>query len=130
MAINPETFVNALDSMWNTQDVDTALSAFTDDAVVRLMPPPPPPQPGVFRGKAEVRRFIETFIPGFQVRSTNFRAEGDRVTWNWQGVGDQFRRMGADVAGGTGEALAAGDKVKEFTVTFSQETLAKMAAAG
>jgi len=129
MAINPAYIVGALDGAWNTHSVEGALAAFTEDATVRLMPPPPPPNPGVFEGKEQVRQFVEAFIPNFHVESTNFASAGNSVTWNWTATSDGFRRMGADRASGTGEAVLEGSKVKEFTVTFSQETLARIRAA-
>lgn len=130
MAINPAYVVGLLDGAWNTNSVEGALAAFSDDATVRLMPPPPPPLPGVYTGRDEIRRFIEAFIPGFHVDSNSFQGSGDTVTWRWTATGDGFRQMGADPAAGAGEAVLDGYKVREFVVTFSQETLAKMQAAG
>ncbi len=128
-AIDAAAIAQAFDATWNTHDIEAVLAYFVDDGTIRLLPPPPPPTPGVYQGKEQLRMFVEAFMPGFQVQSTNYQGNGDRATWQWSVSAPPFRQMGADPATGTGELSLRGDKLESFTATLSDETLAKMQAA-
>ncbi len=51
------------DEAWNRHDEAAIMQLFADDAVVTLAPPPPG-APGTFRGKEEIRGFVQTFLQG------------------------------------------------------------------
>ncbi len=116
------------DGAWNAHDIDAVMRLFADDAVVTLVPPPPG-APGTFRGKEEIRGFVQMLIPGFHVESRNFRVEGDKVTWFSTVSDDFFRQSGVDSADANCEAVVQEGKIKSFTPTFTPETLAKLRAA-
>jgi ketosteroid isomerase-like protein len=126
---DPASFIqHDFDGAWNRHDMDTIMQFFTDDAVVNLAPPPPGAPP-TFRGKEEIRSFVQTFLPGFHVESRNLQVKGDTVTWHWTVSADAFRQLGADPAEGTSEAVVQGGKIQSFAVIISPETLAKMQTA-
>jgi hypothetical protein len=121
---DPITVIQDFDAAWNAHDLDRALSFFTDDAVVRLVPAPP--GEGEYAGKAQIREWAQGLMTGFQVASSDHQLSGDRITWRFRVSSDAFRSMGIDPVEGTSEATLQGDRLRSFTVTFSPETVSKM----
>lgn len=116
---------NEFDPAWNAHDVERVVQCFAEDAVVTTNPPMPGAPP-MFRGKEEVRAFVQTVIPGFHVRSAGFRTDGERVTWRSTVAADAFRQAGADSIDCDTEAVVRGGRVTNFTVTFTPESVAKL----
>lgn len=128
MGTEPISTVQRFDEAWNAHDTDRALAMLTDDAVVSVSPPPPG-QPGTYRGKREIRTFVEANLPGFHVDARNHQVIGDRVTWLATVVSDGFRQMGVDEVECVAEASLRTGKLSAWSLTFTAETLAKFEAA-
>jgi hypothetical protein len=127
MPQDPVAFVNAFHVKWNAQDVDGVVDYFADDPVVRAVPPPPPPTPDTYRGKDDIRTFLQQHMDGtFHVDAQNQRLEGDKILWEFVVSSPVFRGMGVDPATGTVELVLDGEKIKQFQFTLDQSTLAKM----
>jgi ketosteroid isomerase-like protein len=116
------------DAIWNTNDLESVMERFADDAVVRSIPPLPG-APDQFVGKAQVRGFVQMLMVNFHVESKNFDQDGDRVTWFATVTSDSIRGMGVDSMDADCEAVIQNGKIKSFTPVFTQETLARLAAA-
>src|SRR4051794_25281208 len=77
--MDPPVIIEAFERARNQRNVDTALSYFADDAVVRLV------ERGTvsFNGKSEIRRFLQnigTRTP--PMVPSNRHVVGNTVTWN------------------------------------------------
>jgi hypothetical protein len=116
------------DGDWNRNDLEAVLNRFTDDAVVTTVPPLPGAPPS-FRGKNEIRGFVQMLIPNFHVNSKDFAQQGNKVTWFATVTSDSIRAMGVDALEATCEAIIENGRVKAFMPTFTQESLGKLAAA-
>jgi hypothetical protein len=127
--------VEDFDAAWNAHDEDAVLDFFADNAVVKLEPPAPG-EPEAYTGKEQIRAFVQTYMPGFHVESRDHQVAGyqegvgERVIWESTVSSDSFRSLGVDPVEGMTEAIFESGKVKSFTFTLSQETLAKMQEAG
>jgi ketosteroid isomerase-like protein len=119
---------NEFDAIWNTNNLEAVMERFTDDAVVRSIPPLPG-APDQFVGKAQIRGFVQMLMVNFHVESKNFQQDGDRVTWFATVTSDSIRGMGVDSMDADCEAVVQNGKIKSFTPAFTQETLARLAAA-
>lgn len=119
---------NEYDGSWNTNDLEAVMQRFAEDVVVTTVPALPG-APATFRGKAEVRGFVQTLLVNFHVDSKNFAANGDKVTWFARISSDSIRGLGVDGMEANCEAIVQNNKVKSFFVTFTPETLANLAAA-
>src|SRR5690349_18425331 len=73
---DPLAVVQAFDAACNANDVERALELFADDAVVTQLPPPPPPEMGVYRGKQQIRAWLEVLLQHFHVASRNHQVSG------------------------------------------------------
>ena len=125
-ATDPEAVFNALHAAINAHDVDGALAFFADDAVVQF---PNQPPPNVFRGKTEMRAWLQGDAnQHIQVKTEQFKVAGDRMTWIAKVDVDDVRPLGITIEGPV-EAVVQNGKITSFTFTLSQETLAKLQAA-
>jgi len=116
------------DGIWNTNNLEAVMERFADDAIVRSIPPLPG-APEQFVGKAQIRGFVQMLMVNFRVESKNFTQNGDRVTWFATVTSDSIRGMGVDSMDTDCEAVIQNGKIKSFTPAFTQETLARLAAA-
>ena len=119
---------NEFDASWNSGNIEKVMHCFADGAVVRAVPPLPG-APESFTGKAEIRGFVQMLIPGFRAESANFQQDGSKVTWFATVSSETIRQMGVDAMDADCEAIVQHGKVKSFTPAFTQESLAKLAAA-
>ncbi len=120
---------NEFDAIWNANDPEAVLARFADDAVVQSVPPLPG-GPEAFRGKGEIRGFVQMLIPNFHVESKNFAESGDTVTWYATVSSDTIRgQFGADSLSADCEAVIQNGKVKLFKPVFTQASLAKLQAS-
>ncbi len=122
------SLIQQFDATWNRHDLEAALNYFSDDAVVTTVPSLPGAPPS-FRGKNEIRGFVQMLIPNFHVNSKDFAQQGNKVTWFATITSDSVRAMGVDALDTTCEAIIENGKVKAFMPTFTEESLAKLAAA-
>ena len=119
---------NEFDGIWNTNNLEAVMQRFAEDAMVTTVPALPG-APATFRGKAEVRNFVQTLLVNFHVDSKNFAANGDKIMWFARVSSDSIRAMGVGGLDTNCEAIIQNNKVKSFLVTFTPETLAQLAAA-
>ena len=119
---DPVSVLIDFDAAWNAHDVESVMSFFADDAVVRVEPPPPDEFGGVYSGKEQIRAgFVEPAMPGFHVESSDHQVVGhqegvgDRVIWKAKVSGDLYEQMGAETPlEAIGEAIIQGDKIKSW----------------
>lgn len=119
---------HTFDEAWNTRDLARILDCFADDAVVRPVPPMPG-GPEQYRGKDQIRTFVEFLLDGFHVDATHYVAEGETVRWYAVISSDGFRRMGIDTLDNFCEAVVHGGKITSFAPTFTPASLSKFQAA-
>ncbi len=119
--------VQAFDAACNANEVDRALELFADDAVVTQLPPPSP-DPGMYRGKQQIRAWLELLLQQFHVAARNYRAAGERVTWDATISADVLRRMGLASVEDTIEAVVREGKIASFTLTISPDSLSQITA--
>jgi len=113
-AQDPVSVVRAFDAAFNAHDLEAVMAFFTDDAVVTQLPPPP--DGGIYRGKEQIRRWVEAVLPGFHVDSREHRTSGDTVAWTASVTGDLFRQMGfSQPFEAQAEAVVREGKVASFT---------------
>ena len=116
------------DGIWNTNDLEAVMERFAEDAVVRTVPGLPG-APEQFVGKGQIRGFVQMLLVNFHVSSKNFQQDGERVTWFATVTSDSIRAMGVPALDAECEAVIRHDKIVSFVPTFTQDTLAKLAAA-
>ncbi len=108
--------IRALDQACNAHDLETVMSFFADDAVVRHRPPPD--GVGVYHGKERIRGWFEPQIPGFHVDSRDHRTTGDTVSWSAMVTDDVLRQMGQNQpVPAHVEAVVCEGKIISLTVT-------------
>lgn len=113
---DPLSVIRALDESCNAHDLETVMSLFADDAVVRHTPPPD--GVGMYRGKEQIRGWFEPQIPGFHVDARDHRTSGDTVTWSAKITDDLLRQMGqSQPVGAQAEAVVRAGKIVSLTVT-------------
>lgn len=116
------------DATWNKNDLEGVMDRFSEDAIVRSIPPLPG-APEQFTGKAQVRGFVQMLMVNFHVNSKDFRQDGNRVMWFATVTSDSIRAMGVPALDADCEATIINNKVALFVPRFTEESLAKLAAA-
>jgi len=125
-ATDPKSVFDGFHAAVNANDVDAALAFFTDDAVVQF---PNQPPPNVFRGKTEIRAWLKGDADQhIQVKTEQVKVAGDTMTWIAKVDTDDVRALGITIEG-SAEAVIQSGKIKSFSFTLSDATLAKLAAA-
>jgi hypothetical protein len=119
---------NEFDANWNTDNLEAVIERFAEDAIVQTVPPLPG-TPDQFVGKAQIRGFLQMLMSNFHVESKAFHQQGDRVTWFATVTSNSIRAMGVDALDADCEAVVQKGKARLFIVTFTQETLARLATA-
>lgn len=119
---------NEFDAIWNSNNLEAVVERFSEDAIVHTVPPLPG-APEQFVGKAQIRGFVQMLMVNFHVASKNFQQNGDHVTWFATVTSNSIRGMGVEAMDADCEAIIQNGKIKSFTPTFTQETLAKLATA-
>lgn len=115
-AQDPLSVIHMLDDACNAHDLETVMSLFADDAVVRHTPPPD--GVGVYRGKERIRSWFEPQLPGFRVDARDHHTSGDTVTWSAMMIADLLRQMGqSEPVEARAEAVVRAGKIVSFTVT-------------
>ena len=118
---DPIAVAKAMDETWNAHDVDGAVSFFTEDAIVRIVPPVKPDKE-VLVGWQEIREWAEDFMEeGFHVESSNYSAADNAVSWDSEVHLDRFEQMGMDQIHFSAEAVLEGSKFKWFIARMDEE---------
>jgi len=128
--LNAATLITALQEGANAhKDIDAMVNFFTDDAVVTFAGQPPP---NVTTGKEEIRAWQQMeFAWNSHIKCENLKVAGDKVTWTLKYSSDPLLKLDVvpPLLESTVEAVIQEGKFKSFTVTFNQESLAKLNAA-
>ena len=112
----PLPVVQALDAACNAHDLESVMALFADDAVVRHTPPPD--GVGLYRGKAQIRDWMEPQLPGFHVVTRDHRTTGDTVRWSGTVTHDLLRQIGQDQpVDALLEAVIRDGQIASFSVT-------------
>jgi hypothetical protein len=125
-AADPKLVFDGFHAAVNAHDVDAALAFFADDAVVQF---PNQPPPNVYRGKVEIRAWLQGDADQhIQVTTEQLKVAGDNLSWLGKVVTDDVRPLGITIEG-PAEAVIQDGKIKSFSFTLSDATLAKLQAA-
>ena len=127
---DPASVVMAIVEPLNAGDIDTMMAFFADDAVVKLVPALPPGSPDTFTGAEEIRAWFEGLVAmNFEIHIEVLQVEGDTVTTKTSTWADPTREMGVAPLVATEVYTVQDGKIKGFTWTISDESLAKLQAA-
>ncbi len=66
--------IEALESAWNSKDIEAAMALYADDAVSTN-------GAGMFTGKDEIRTLYEQYIDDFSQDCRDFKVDGNTVTY-------------------------------------------------
>ncbi|MEP7290372.1 MAG: nuclear transport factor 2 family protein [Chloroflexota bacterium] len=117
--ITAATLIGAEDS----NDVDGAVAAFAEDAVVTL-------PTGVFDTPDAIRGWQQELADGnFHIEPVGVAVHGNTVTWTGDIYLDAFRNMGIAAMGGIWSLVIEDGKIETFDFTFTPEAFAALAAA-
>jgi hypothetical protein len=120
----PDEVATQLAEAVNTQDLDTALALFAEDAVVNSASPEP------FTGKAEIQGWLEgMFADNFEIEIEIPEVKGDVVIEHDKMSMDSMRFFGIDSLEGTSEITVQDGKISALNFAWSDETLADLQAA-
>ncbi len=113
----------------NDHDAARVVACFTDDAVITFIPSPPPSLPRQAHGKVAIRQLTDRLMPGFQIASRDYALGQHEVTLDATVSTDTLRSLGIEAVEVTAEVAVDGDKVSAFTVTFSNDAMARLQAS-
>lgn len=113
----------------NDHDLDRVVDCFTEDAIITFIPSPPPTLPRQVQGKAEIRQLADRLIPGFQIASRDYALGRDQVTLEASVSTESLRSLGISSVDVTAEVAVHGGKVSAFTLTFSNDAMARLQAS-
>jgi hypothetical protein len=106
----------------SAHDVDAAVAAFSDDAVVTL-------PTGVFDTPDAIRGWQQELADGhFRIEPLGRHVHGNTISWMGDISLDLFRQMGIASMGGNWVLTAENGKVKTFDFTFTPDALNKLQA--
>ncbi len=122
---SPLDVAQALIAAENSNDVDTAVAQFADDAVVTLA------DGSVFDTPDGIRGWQQSLADGhFRLEPVNIQVDGNHVSWTGEIWLDAFRNLGIAAMGGNWALDIEGGKVKTFDFTFTSDALTKLTAGG
>ncbi len=125
----PESIVKELEEASNSGDLDRAISLFSQDAVVKVVPPPPD-SPGTFKGTAEIQDWLGAAVAvNAQVGVEVLEVSDNTVSTRTEYADDDIRSMGIAPLVGNEEYIVEDGKITSLTFVFTDESLAKMQAA-
>lgn len=127
---DPVVVVMAEIEAFNAGDIDAALALYADDVVIKLVPPIPPDSPDTYTGKAELRAWFEGLVAvNWKGELEILQVEGDTVTTKSQTWADPTRALGVAPLEATLVYAVQDGKIKGWTWTLSDESLAKLQVA-
>jgi len=122
---DPLLVILAFNDAGNAHDVNAELALIADDAVANF----PGQSPDVYTGKDQIRTWLHNdAADNIHIESRNHQVVGDKVTWVGTISSDSIRNIGVSFIEGPAEALVQEGKIKSFTFTLNQESLAKLEA--
>lgn len=116
---DPKSVIKAVDSALNAAKVDEAAAAFADDAVLT------DPFGKTLQGKDQIKAWLQT-LTNFHVEAPEYKADGNKVTWDFRVAFEPLRRLGLDAATGTAEAVVQNGKITSFHPSFDELTTLKL----
>ena len=127
---DPVAVVMAEIEALNAGDIDAALALYADDVVIKLVPPIPPDSPDTYTGKADLRAWFEGLVAvNWKGELEILQVEGDTVTTKSRTWADPTRALGVAPLEATLVYTVQDGKIKGWTWTLSDESLAKLQAA-
>jgi ketosteroid isomerase-like protein len=129
IAASPLAVARDFEAELNDHDLDRLVECFTEDAVVTFIPSPPPTLPRQVQGKAEIRQLADRLMPGFQIASRDYALGTHQVTLDATVSTESLRSLGILSVDVTAEVAVAGGKVSAFTLTFSNDAMARLQAS-
>jgi hypothetical protein len=126
----PVSMISAWHDAMNARDADAALAFLADDAFITLVPPPMEGHDGVFRGKGEIRAWWENLY-ALNSASTvsNCQVEGETVSCLLNYTDDGLKALGLDSIDNEFVVIVQEDKIRTYTATMTEESLAELMAA-
>lgn len=140
----PEERLETFRAGWVANDAEKVLALFTDDAVVRWVIDPAPPgrdpliPDEVYRGKEEIRGWLESVLPGARMDTRDVKEVEVRgrqslpakaVTWNATMSSDRSRALGLEASAFAGELVLRGDHFESLRLVASPETSTRLLLA-
>lgn len=126
--IKPDTLVLAAVEPAKTADIDKAMTYYTDDVVFTMVGLTPEPE--VFRGKAELRKWLEQqYADKMAVQVHIDQVNGNQVATTTQFTTNFFRDLGIDWMECKEEYTVVKGKIQAWTCTITQESLEKLQLA-
>ncbi len=128
---DPAAVVSALAEAVNAGDVDAAMALFAADAVVKLVGLPPPlHEPDTYTGAEEIRAWFEGLVAqNFEIEVEILKVEGDTVTTETSTWSDPTRELGVAPLVATEVYTVQDGKIKGFTWTITDCSLAMLEGA-
>lgn len=127
--MGPDEVIQAVYEAVAAKDVDAAMELVAEDAVLVLIPPPAGLD-GTFVGKAEIRDWWEGLaMDNGRAEFSDIAVSGNAATWKakwWSGF---FEGLGVGPAEFEGVNIVQDGLFKSATWVFTDEFLARMAAA-
>jgi ketosteroid isomerase-like protein len=128
--MRPEEVVLAQVEPWNAGDIEAALDLYSDDVVVSFEPALPPGSPDHYTGKDELRAWGEALAAmNFKMQIQVLKVDGNLVTTETRTWVDQTRALGIAPLVATEVYDVQDGKIKSWTWTLSDASLAQLQAA-
>ena len=127
---DPVKVLNTLADSLNAGDVDTAMTLYTPDAVLHIVPPPAG-LPGTYTGLKEIRGWLEVLVGmNFKIEGVEIlKVEGDKVKIKVITSSDLARGFNMAFMEFNEEHTIQDGKIKGYTTAFTPETMEKLQAA-
>jgi hypothetical protein len=124
----PDEVVRAAVEPSKTADIQKAMTYYTDDVVYTMVGLNPEPQ--VFRGKSELRKWLEQqYADGLAVQIHIDQVNGNQVAATTQFTTNFFRNLGIDWMECKEEYTVIQGKIQAWTCTVTQASLDKLVLA-
>jgi predicted ester cyclase len=129
---DPEGVIRAILGALQAGDAKTAMSYITDDTVLVLLPPAlAAPGPNVMQGKDAITKWWGMIAADKSVFDpSDFRVDGNKVTWHAAMNGDAFRQLGlTEPLQADGAGIVENGKLQSYIWKMTPESMARLAAA-
>lgn len=121
----PLELANAWQAALNQGDIEAALGYLAEDATISIIPPGSDDD-GVYNGRAEVRSWYESIISAKGTGTlVDCQQDGETLTCNMTYTDEGLQSIGVDFLDGTWVAVIRDGKIKSYSATVSDESLAK-----
>lgn len=126
---DPVAVVKGFYEAANAGDVEAALAFYADDAVID-MPVPPPGMPDTYRGKEEIRGWIDSGVAtNKEVVLLDTKVDGDTVVATVSAADDILRSFGLSSLEQRDTFTIQDGRIKALNHVFTEESLATLESA-